>query len=89
MNNIPERWCVKATENNYKEICKYFNDNTSSNRYDRNEANAYFNFPNYNNGEGWYGGYHVSSSMRDAYTLITFEEFMEHIVNKQPSYEIY
>lgn len=82
---LPEKWCVLRDNNNYKEINDYFNTGTESNHYECKVD--YMHYPNYSDYIGFKVGQHSSGMVRRGYTVISFEQFKQYVLNKNENNE--
>ena len=75
ITNIPEKWCIKVTEENRKEVGSWFNknrqnkDKTNSDMSDSLYIGSYFHFPKYSD------SFHVERWIKAGYIEITFDQF--------------
>lgn len=86
MNNkfkLPEKWCIKANEENWKTIGDFFNKQSKTTCYNKDFINQYYHSHNRQNHCILNIGNSSKSYVRikeDDYVEITFEEFEEYVL---------
>ncbi len=81
---LPNKWMVEVTR---QEILDWFNDNCNAKKcYGSHHIGRGVKmcYPNYKTGNGFLKGDHLigKTDTKKGYTLITEEEFITHIINK-------
>lgn len=78
---LPEKWCIKITEDNRKKVQDWFESNTNiSNSYGFSEC-MYYHFPEYRS-------HYASSGIAKGYTEITFDQLLKHVVKMENNKKI-
>jgi len=89
MEKLPKKWFIENPRNkNSPKIYDYFNKGCGSKSY---SDGTHFHYPNWGDGNGFKKGYHTSTP-KERYTEITFEQFEKWVLNpkpEEPQYEIY
>lgn len=88
--NTPAKWAIRRTV----EIGKWFEEGIGddSSRYVNPDLtnNPYLHYPNYSRSDKPFDfGSHGDSYVRDGYTEITYDQFLQFIGNQHSTYEIY
>ena len=79
---FPEKWCILRNEENYETVNKWFN-NGLKNISNYTDKDWCVHYPNYGDFKGFKKGFHLSSTIKENYTEITFEQFQKYVLNKQ------
>ena len=80
---FPIHWAVLLSN----DVKKWINEEFKSNSYNNEHNSLYFHFPNYRNNDNFYIGNHLDVKIKKDYTLITNEQFINNIVNKNKTME--
>jgi len=82
-NKLPDKWCIKITEENYKVVTDYFNEQADTVCYDKNWIGHYLHRYNKANEDimrkGNLGTSFTESSPRNNYIEISFKQFKYYI----------
>ena len=82
-NKLPDKWCIKITEENYKVVTDYFNKQADTVCYDKNWIGYYLHRYNKANEDimrkGNLGTSFTESSPRNNYIEISFKQFKYYI----------
>lgn len=80
---IPEKWCIRVTEDNINEVGKWFDENVKklvmyNGTYTSNVwLNAVYHYPPQAKGSC------TSQEPYTGYTIFSFEDFLKHVINKE------
>lgn len=80
---LPEKWCVLRTHFNYETVNQWFKDNNLGHPYLKSEYIA----PSDTKSDDYMTASKLTDSIFKDYTEITYEQFLEYIVNKKPIIE--
>ena len=85
---LPEKWCVKRTDDNCEVLNKWCNSQPSV--FGTSSRSGYIHSHNYGSvWEGFLGGhYHANHKLKHPdHTEITFEQFKQYVLKENPIYE--
>lgn len=75
---VPEKWCVKCTPENHDDLNVWFFEKTGEHRIDLT-SDSYWHYPLFN--QHGLDLCCTSAKIKKGYTLISFEQFKENIMN--------
>lgn len=86
-DKLPEKWCIKQTEETYQIINYWLNKGIKSVNYYKGK-NLYVHYPNDFSFHGFNSGNHAYNCIKSGYKEITFEQFKKYVLEEQVVSEI-
>lgn len=87
IEKLPEKWCIKKTNDTYQIINNWLNEGVSRPGYYRDE-DGYIHYPNTSNFKGFKADCHSYTFIKPSYVEITFEQFKKYVLEEETVSEI-